>query len=167
MRDSWTGYLLPARDAPRALPDGQSSCDAVAAAASCQNVTLISFSFRAWIGVIWEISARNRRQISSFSGARLFCKDIKSQNSSIYIYTILRFFRIHIPKMDSFPMLFSHPTQSPVRLSAPHGSQIIKLVGFPVFPGSQVIKLVLFPVFPGSKLNENDWFSSISRFKTE
>ena len=33
------------------------------------------------------------------------------------IYTILRFFRIHIPKMDSFPMLFSHPTRPPVRPS--------------------------------------------------
>ena len=49
VRDSRTGYLLPARDGPGALPDVESSWDAVAAAAavSCQNVTLISFSFRA------------------------------------------------------------------------------------------------------------------------
>ena len=48
VRDSRTGYLLPARDGPGALPDGQSCWDAaVAAAVSCQNVTLISFSFRA------------------------------------------------------------------------------------------------------------------------
>ena len=51
VRDSRTGYLIPARDGPGALPDVESSWDAVAAAAaaavSCQNVTLISFSFRA------------------------------------------------------------------------------------------------------------------------
>ena len=49
MRDSQTGYLLPARDGPGALPDMDSSWDVAAAAVavSCQNVTLISFSFRA------------------------------------------------------------------------------------------------------------------------
>ena len=47
VRDSRTGYLLPARDGPGALPDGQSCWDAAVAAVSCQNVTLISFSFRA------------------------------------------------------------------------------------------------------------------------
>ena len=95
------------------------------------------------------------------------------------IYTIFIFFRIHIPKMDSFPVLFSHPTQPPVRLSARHGSQVIRMTGFPVllgsqvikmvrlpvltcspvikmvrvpvFPGSQVIKLLRFPVFPGAQ----------------
>ena len=42
-RDIWS-----LRDGPGALPDMDSSWDAVAAAAvSCQNVTLISFSFRA------------------------------------------------------------------------------------------------------------------------
>ena len=34
-------------------------------------------------------------------------------------------------------------------------------------PGSQFIRLDCFPVFPGSKLNQTDWFSSISRIKTE
>ena len=90
-------------------------------------------------------------------------------------------FQEHIPKMDSFPMLFTHPTRPPARPPARHGSQVIKMIGFPVFPGSQVIKTIGvpvfpgsqvikmtgFPVFPGSKLNQNDWFSSISRFKTE
>ena len=40
-RDSRTGYLLPARDGPGALPDMDSSWDvaAIAAAVSCQNVT--------------------------------------------------------------------------------------------------------------------------------
>ena len=44
VRDSRTGYLLPARDGPGALPDMDSSWD-VAAAVSCHNFTLISFSF--------------------------------------------------------------------------------------------------------------------------
>ena len=53
VRDSRTGYLLPARDGRGALPDGQSCWDAAAAVAvSCQNVTLISFSFRALMGLI-------------------------------------------------------------------------------------------------------------------
>ena len=50
VRDSQTGYLIPARDGTGALPDMDSSWDVAAAAAvavSCQNVTLISFSFRA------------------------------------------------------------------------------------------------------------------------
>ena len=53
VRDSRTGYLIPARDGTGALPDMDSSWDVAAAAAvaavavSCQNVTLISFSFRA------------------------------------------------------------------------------------------------------------------------
>ena len=49
VRDSRSGYLIPARDGPGALPDVESSWDAAVAAAavSCQNVTLISFSFRA------------------------------------------------------------------------------------------------------------------------
>ena len=34
VRDSRTGYLLPARDGPGALPDVESSWDAVAAAAA-------------------------------------------------------------------------------------------------------------------------------------
>ena len=34
VRDSRTGYLIPARDGPRALPDGQSCWDAAAAAVS-------------------------------------------------------------------------------------------------------------------------------------
>ena len=48
VRDSQTGYLIPARDGTGALPDMDSSWDVAAAVAvSCQNVTLISFSFRA------------------------------------------------------------------------------------------------------------------------
>ena len=34
MRDSQTGYLLPARDGPGALPNGQSSWDVAAAVAA-------------------------------------------------------------------------------------------------------------------------------------
>ena len=45
--------------------------------------------------------------------ARVFFEIIsKSQPSMIYCISV--FFRIHIPQMDSFPMLFSHPTRPPV-----------------------------------------------------
>ena len=95
---------------------------------------------------------RSRREtgarIHHFWARVFFVKIPQSQYSMIY--TILRFFRIHIPKMDSFPMLFSHPTRPPGRPSARHGSQVIRMDCFPVFPGSQVIKMVCFPIFPGS-----------------
>ena len=155
-----------------------------------QNVTLTVLVFGPE-SVSYE---RSRRETAAkfhhFSARVFFVKISKSQDSMIY--TIFSFFRIHIPKMDSFPMLFSHPTRPPVRPSARHGSQVIKLVRvpvflssqvikmvrvpvfissqviklvrFPVFPGSQVIKLVRVPVFPCSKLNQNDSFSSISSF---
>ena len=44
----------------------------------------ICFSFRPWISLIWEILARNRRQISSFFGARLFWNHTNSVWRSIY-----------------------------------------------------------------------------------
>ena len=108
VRDSQTGYLLPARDGPGASPDVESSWDAAAVVAvSCQNVTLISFSFRAWIGLIWEISARNRRQNESFSGARLFCKHIKK---SVFndIYNI-KVFQDAYSQHGFFPYAFQSP----------------------------------------------------------
>ena len=52
------------------------------------------------MGLIWEISAHFSDQSSSFFSARLFWKVSKSRYS--IIYTILRLFRIHIAKMDSF-----------------------------------------------------------------
>ena len=58
---------------------------------------------------------RSRRETAAkfhhFSARVFFVKISKSQYS--IIYTIFSFFRIHIPKMDSFPMLFSHPTRPP------------------------------------------------------
>ena len=39
MRDSWTGYLIPARDGPGALPDVESSWDAAVAVAAAAAVS--------------------------------------------------------------------------------------------------------------------------------
>ena len=58
---------------------------AVAAAAAVVGVTwkspgkghFNSFSFRAWISLIWEISGHLSDQSSWFFGARLFCKHTK------------------------------------------------------------------------------------------
>ena len=116
-----------------------------------QNVTLTVLVFGPEL-VSYERSRRETgARINHFSARVFFVKIPQSQYSMIY--TILRFFRIHIPKMDSFPMLFSHPTRPPACPPARHGSQVIKMTGFLVFPGSQ--------------LNQNEWFSSISRIKTE
>ena len=98
-----------------------------------------------------------RTNLRHFSARVFFVKIPQSQYSMIY--TIFKFFRIHIPKMDSFPMLFSHPTRPPVRPGRPSDPAARH--------GSQVIKLVRVPVFLSSKLNQNGSCSSISQFKTE
>ena len=96
---------------------------------------------------------RSRRETAAkfhhFSARVFFEKIPQSQYSTIY--TILRFFQDTYSQNGFFPMLCSHPTRPPVRPSARHGSQVIRLVCFPVFPGSQVIKIVRVPVFPGSQ----------------
>ena len=138
---------------------------AAAIAVSCQNVTLISFSFRAWIGLIWEISARNRRQISSFFGARLFCKNIKKSGFND-IYNI-KFFQDTYSQNGFFRKCFSHPTRPPVRPPARPSwitgyqtgscssiSQFkteTKWVVFQYFSIQNWIKIDRFPIFPGSQ----------------
>ena len=81
-----------------------------------QNVTLTVLVFGPE-SVSYE---RSRRETAAkfhhFSARVFFVKMSKSQDSMIY--TIFSFFRIHVPQMDSFPMLFSHPTRPPVRPSA-------------------------------------------------
>ena len=42
-----------------------------------------SFSFRAWIGLIWEIMARDRRGSAWNSGASLFCKNHKNEEKKM------------------------------------------------------------------------------------
>ena len=45
-----------------------------------------SFSFRAWIGLIWEISAHEPDHSAWNFGARLFCKNPKNQHKSYFQY---------------------------------------------------------------------------------
>ena len=45
-----------------------------------------SFSFRAWIGLIWEISPRKPDHSAWNFGARLFCKNPKNQWKSYFQY---------------------------------------------------------------------------------
>ena len=119
--------------------------------------------------VSYERSRRMQHaKMREISARVFFVKISKSQDSMIY--TIFSFFRIHIPKMDSFPMLFSHPTRPPAGPYCPYnilGQFWIILTGCPYKIILLWVILTGFPVFPGSKLNQNDWFSSISRFKTE
>ena len=54
--------------------------------------------------VSYERSRReNRAKFHEISARVFFVRISKSQDSMIY--TISRFFRVHTPKMDSFPML--------------------------------------------------------------
>ena len=95
-----------------------------------------------------------RTNLRHFSARAFFVKMTQSQYSMIY--TIFNFFRIHIPKMDSFPVLFSHPTRPPVR---------------PARPSDPAARPTQRPVRPGRP----SWItgyqtgscSSISQFKTE
>ena len=54
-----------------------------------------------------------RTNLRHFSARVFFVKIPQSQDSMIY--TIFMFFRMHIPQMDSSPMLFSHPTRPSAR----------------------------------------------------
>ena len=156
VRDSRTGYFIPVRYGLGLLPDGRvvgapsPSSPSASPGNHLEKVTLTVLVFGPE-SISYE---RSRRETAAkfhhFSARVFFVKISKSQDSRIY--TILSFFRIHIPKMDSFPMLFSHPTRPPVRPSARHGSQVIKLVRVPVFLSSQVIKLVPVPVFLSSQV---------------
>ena len=77
-----------------------------------------------------------------------FVKISKSQDSMIY--TIFSFFRIHITQIDSFPMLFSHPTRPPVRPGRPSW-----ITGYQTGSCSSISQ------FTG---HQNGSFSSISQF---
>ena len=118
MRDSRTGYFIPARYGLGLWPDGK-IVGATSSSASPGNhlekVTLTVLVF----GPEWVSYERSRRmrhaKMREISVRVFFVKIPKSQDS--VIYTIFSFFRIHIPKIDSFPMLFSHPTRPPVRPS--------------------------------------------------
>ena len=100
--------------------------------------------------VSYERSRREIRAKFHEISARVFFEKISKSEDSM-IYTISRFFRIPIQKMDSFPMLFSHPTRPPAR---------------PSVLDQNWIRTAWVPVFPCSKLDQNDLISSISMFKT-
>ena len=106
----------------------------------------------------------NRREIS----ARVFFVKIpQSQNSMIYNIKVIR--------LACVPVF---PGSLVIRMACVPifpGSLLVRMACVPVFPGYLVAfsrfffccfsfyKLNCVPVFPGSKLNQSDWFSSISR----
>ena len=68
-------------------------------------------------GPKWVSYERSRgicRGVFRHFSARVFFVKIPQSQHSI-IYTIFSFFRIHIPKIDSSPKCFSHPTRPPAR----------------------------------------------------
>ena len=98
--------------------------------------------------VSYERSRReNRAKFHEISARVFFVRISKSQDSSIYIQ--YQGFSGYIFPKWILSLCFS--VTRPGRPAARHGSQVIKLVRFPVFPGSQVIKMGRVPVFPGSQ----------------
>ena len=122
MRDSRTGYFIPARYGLGLWPDGKivgaSSSPSSPSASPGNHLAKVTLTVLVF-GPEWVSYERSRRmrhdKMREISARVFFVKISKSQDSMIY--TIFSFFRIHIPKMDSFPMLFSHPTWPPVRPS--------------------------------------------------
>ena len=102
MRDSRTGYFIPARYGLGLWPDGKIVAPPPSASSGnhLENVTLTVLVF----GPEWVSYERSRRmrhaKMREISARVFFVKISKSQDSMIY--TIFSFFRIHIPKMDSF-----------------------------------------------------------------
>ena len=140
VRDSRTGYLIPARYGMGVWPDGKivgKPSSSASPGNHLEKVTLTVLVFGPE-SISYERSRRETgARINHFSARVFFVKIPQSQNSMIY--TILNFFRIHIPKMDSFPMLFSHPTRPPVRPSARHGSKLMITINRYLFAGLKLM----------------------------
>ena len=106
VRDSRTGYFIPARYGMGVWPDEKivGALPPPSSSASpgnhLENVALTVLVFGAeWVS--YERSRRMQHAKMREISARVFCVKIsKSQDSMIY--TILLFFWMHIPKMDSF-----------------------------------------------------------------
>ena len=105
VRDSRTGYFIPARYGRGLLPDGKivgapPPPPSASPGNHLEKVTLTVLVF----GPEWVSYERSRRvrhaKMREISARVFFVKISKSQDSMIY--TIFSFFRIHIPKMDSF-----------------------------------------------------------------
>ena len=123
-----------------------------------------------------DLGAKPPPNFIIFSTRVFFVRISKSQYSMLF--TIFRFLRIHVPNMDSFPMLFSHPTQPPVRPSWITGyqtgscSSISQFTGYQTGSCSSISQFKTESRWPVSSISQftgyqNGSFSSISRFKTE
>ena len=145
VRDSWTGYLVPVRDGPGALPDLESSWDVAAAATAAAAVAA-------------AVAARPppppghpkyKFRHPKYSGISSDTQSISSDTQSTAV----------------FPG--SIPNQNDGISSIPRFNTKSK---WRVFQYSQVqyqIKMTGFSVFPGSIPNQNDGIFSIPRFKTK
>ena len=125
------------------------------------NYRLISFSFRAWIGLIWEISARAARQNAWNFGARLFWND-----TTLSEFKDIRYIKVFLdaasekcscPSMyilgqEHFPIYSGSRVLKIAWDPVFPGSRVLEMGSDPVFPGSRVLKMARDPVFPGSKL---------------
>ena len=95
--------------------------------------------------------------------ARVFLVKIPQSQYSM-IYTIFKFFRIHISKMNSFPMLFSHPTRPPVQPGRPSW-----ITGYQTGSFSSISRFTDYQNGPCPSISrftgyQNGSFSNVSRF---
>ena len=96
-----------------------------------------SFSFRAWIGLIWEISPRKPDHSAWNFGARLFCKNPKNQEKII------------------FPICPGYQENGKIKFPIFPGYEKLEKTRFPVFPGYEKIIKIKFASISRIELN---WF---------
>ena len=95
------------------------SCFSISRFPGYQNITLTVLVVGPESVSYYERSHRETAVRFNHFSVRVFFEIISKSQPSM-IYCIFVFFRIHIPKMDSFPMLFSHPTRPPAGPCSPY-----------------------------------------------
>ena len=141
-----------------------------------------SFSFRAWIGLIWEISPRKPDHSAWNFGARFFCKNPKNQENHISnISRISGNSRKHVPKIIQGST--TQPLEPPARLRPPADriSRLWRMLQtsmsnisriwenkenpFPSISRIWEIRKIRFPVFPGYEKIVKFKFPNISKIR--
>ena len=127
-----------------------------------------SFSFRAWIGLIWEISAHPSVHPAWNFGARLFWKNPKNTWTSHFQYfQDIRKFQETCSKNNPI----QHNTTPGAARPPPvfPGYQAIRKTRFPIFPGDHKIRKIQFPIYVQAtrKLEKNDfqYFQDMRKYK--
>ena len=118
------------------------------------QVTFFSFSFRAWMGLIWEISAHAAHQNAWNFGEHLFCKNTKKSGFND-IYNIQLFQVIKLVRVPVF--LSSKLSQTGSCSSISQFKTESKWFVFQYFSVQNWLEWFVFQYFPNSKYFRRDF----------